>query len=250
MERCWLTNQTGAIIRFRPSQVSKLPNRDVDLNIELPDGRVIPGRFHLNPKNPYVAGKLVRRFIQSRVPERGREQVLISTIGRHWRLFEAKPLGKLAGQYGVSKKRAREGRLTGKDVARILKRIDSINVRKGRVEKYNRLLRPAGLRQLVLELMGPTCQVECCDAAESAAKKWDDPAASHSILEVHHIEALAKAEDHSPRNLSVICANHHRLIHGFGPWKIRHNGDDVILTRGPKSLRIVRNLSVLDKANA
>lgn len=245
LEPCWLTNQTGAIIRFRPSQVPRLPDEDVDLTVELFDGRVIPGRFHLNPKNPYVAGALVRQFIQSRVPDRSREQALISVTGLHWRLFEAEPVGEEAARYGVSRQRATQGRLTGRDLHRILAQIDALGSPKGRRRAYKRLIRPAGLRQLVISLMGENCQVEGCDAAQSFANEWGDAAAALSVLEVHHIEAVVKVEDHSPKNLSVICANHHRLIHGFGPWIICHEEGDVILTRGHRHLRIVRDLSTL-----
>ena len=165
--------------------------------------------------------------------------------GLHWRLFEAKPVGEEAARYGVSRQRAAQGRLTGRDLHRILAQIDALGGRSGRVRAYKRLIRPAGLRQLVIDMMGENCQVEGCDAAQSAADEWDDAAAALSVLEVHHIEAVAKVEDHSPKNLCVICANHHRLIHGFGPWAIRREDDDVILSRGGRYLRIVRDLSAL-----
>ena len=245
LEPCWLTNQTGAIIRFRTSQVPKLPNEDVDLTVELFDGRVVPGRFHLNPANPYVAGTRVRRFIRSRVPDRSWEQALISVTGRHWRLFEAGPVAAEAARYGVSRARAEQGRLTGRDLERMLKRIDAISGKSGRRAAYDRLLRPAGLRQVIIGLMGAQCQVEGCDAAQATADQWEDAAAALSVLEVHHIEAVAKVEDHTPKNLCVICANHHRLIHGFGPWAIHRKGDHVVLVRGERHLRILRDLSAL-----
>lgn len=43
IESCWLTNQTGAIIRFRTSQLAHLPPKDADLHIETFDGRIISG---------------------------------------------------------------------------------------------------------------------------------------------------------------------------------------------------------------
>ena len=248
LEPCWLTNQTGAIIRFRSSQLPRLPAGHMDLTVGLFSGRTVPGRFHLNPKNPYVAGPLVRRFIQSRVPAQSREQALINVVGRHWRLFEAKPIGDEAKRYGISRQRAIEGKLTGRDLHRILKQIDALGSRSGRRKEYKRLLRPAGLRQLIISLMGAECQVENCNAARAAANEWGDAAAALSIVEVHHIESVAKVEDHSPQNLCVVCANHHRLIHGFGPWIINHEDDDVILTRGERHLRIVRDLSALSSA--
>lgn len=213
--------------------------------MELFDGRVIPGRFRLHPRNPYVAGPYVRQFIQSRVPARSREEALISVAGRHWRLFEAAPVGEEVAQYGVSRQRAIRGALTGGDFARIMKKIDAIDAQVSRREAYERLVRPPGLRQLVIDLMGANCQIDGCDAAQSTADEWDDAAAALSVLEIHHIEAVAKVEDHSPKNLCVICANHHRLIHGFGPWTVRHEHDDVILGRRGRHLRIARDLSVL-----
>lgn len=245
VEACWLTHQTGTIIRFRPSQLSRLPNDDMDLTVELFDGQVIPGRFHLHPSNPYVAGPRIVQFIRSHVRPQSREQALISVVGRHWRLFKAQPVSKEMARYGVSRQRAALGQLRGKDIDRILKKIDRLSDQSSRRKEYQRLTRPPGLRQIIIELMGMKCQVEGCDAAQSTADEWDDDSAALSVLEVHHIEAVAKIEDHSPRNLCVLCANHHRLIHGFGPWAICHRDDDVILTREGRHLYIVRDLSVL-----
>ena len=204
----------------------------------------------LHPANPYVAGAQVRQFILSRVPTRSREQALISMIGRYWRLFEAQPLGRTVARYGVGKNRAENGKLTGRDLDRILKKIDAIGSQTGRTAEYRRLLRPAGLRRWVIKLMGANCQVEDCDAAQSNASDWKDPAAALSILDVHHIESVAKVEDHSPKNLSVLCANHHRLIHGFGPWALRHDGDDIIFRKGRRKFRIVRDLSGLQRTQS
>lgn len=247
IEPCWLTNQTGAIIRFRPSQVPRLPRADTDLHIELFDGQVVRGRFHLHPANPYVAGPAVRRFITGRVPERSREQALIDVSGHYWRLFEAEPVAVEVRRYGVSSTRAQSGRLSGRDFDRMLTRIDATTQFRGRMQAYERLLRPAGLRQLVIELMGPSCQVRGCDAVEAAIREWGDLAAGLAVVEVHHVEAVAKREDHSPRNLCVLCANHHRLIHRFGPWGILHENDDVIVTRPGRRLRIVRDMSFLHR---
>lgn len=245
MEPCWLTNQTGAIIRFRPSQLRRLPRADVDLRVELFDGRVIPGRFHLHPANPYVAGPDVRHFIQSRVASRSREQALIEISGTYWRLFESEPIAVEVKRHGVSGTRASSGSMTGVDLARILARLDAIAEGEPRVREYRRLLRPAGLRQILINLMGTSCQVEGCDAVEQSVRKWGERAAGLAILEVHHIEAVAKRVDHTPQNLCVICGNHHRLIHGFGPWVVEHQGDDVLLTCSGTSMRIARDLSFL-----
>ncbi|MEX0718886.1 MAG: hypothetical protein WD066_19995 [Planctomycetaceae bacterium] len=245
IEKCWLTNQTGAIIRFRTSQLAHLPPKDADLHIELFDGRIISGRFHLHRANPYVAGPEVRRFILDRVPNRSSEEALIDLSGRYWRLFESEPVVNEVKRHRVSAARVRSGRLTGADLARILRQVDRITQFKGRIREYQRLLRPAGLRRLVLQLMGASCQTDGCDAAESAHRDWNDPAAGIALLEVHHLEEVARREDHNPTNLCVLCANHHRLIHGFGPWTILHDHDDIELSRGSRTLRIVRDMSFL-----
>ncbi len=245
IEPCWLTNQTGAIIRFRPSQLRRLPTHDTDLLIKLFDGEVVRGRFHRHSANPYVAGREVRQFIIERVPDRSREQALIDISGRYWQLFETTPVGREVKRYGVSAVRARSGKLTGSDLERILKTIDRITRFKRRLYAYERLLRPPGLRRIVLQLMGASCQAAACTAAETAVDEWGDQAAGIAILEVHHIEAVAQCADHSPRNLCVLCGNHHRLIHGFGPWSIAHANDDIILRHQTRELRIVRDLSFL-----
>ena len=245
IEPCWLMNHTGAIIRFRTSQVSRLPTEDLVLTVEWFDGQFIPGRFHLHRANPYVAGPRVRQLIQARVPEQSSEQALISVAGSHWRLFEAAPVADEVNRHGVSRRGASLGRMTGHDLSRILGSIDAIAQRAGRTREYNRLLRPPGLRQLVIQLMGASCQVEGCDAAEASAEEWGDPAAGLAIVEVHHIEAVAKVEDHTPGNLCVVCANHHRLIHGLGPWKVLHEDDDVVLSNARGRMRLRRDLAFL-----
>lgn len=242
---CWLTNQTGAIIRFRPSQLGRLPKKDVNIHVALFDGKVVPGRYHLHPANPYVAGPDVRHFIQSRVEPRSREQALIDIAGTFWRLYEAEPIITEVRRHGVSGNRAASGSSSCQDIEKILSQLDSITEQEPRIGEYRRLLRPAGLRRMLIGLMGASCQIEGCKSAENAVAFWGIDAAGLAVIEVHHIEEVAKRVDHTPGNLCVLCANHHGMIHGLGPWSIRHEGDDVILTCGGKSLRIIRNLSFL-----
>jgi len=162
---CWLTNQTGAIIRFRPAQLADLPDEDVDLQVELPNGRVVGGRFHPHPGNPYVAGVEVCRFIQERVPERSREPLLIDVTGSYWRLYEIEDTAVEVRRHRVSSVRATSGDLRETDLGRILRNLDDFRGRTSRRSAYQRLLRPPGLRRMILELFGAVCQIEGCTSA-------------------------------------------------------------------------------------
>ncbi len=170
---------------------------------------------------------------------------LIDVAGDFWRLYPLDDAVEFARREHMSTARVRAGRVTGADLSRLLARADRQTQAGERRRTYARLLRPSGLRRMILELMGRSCQVDGCAAAEDVEREWGDPRAGLAIVEVHHVEAMARCVDHRPRNLCVVCGNHHRLIHGFGPWAIEHDGDDVILTRVSRSIRIVRDLSFL-----
>ena len=65
---------------------------------------------------------------------------------------------------------------------------------------------------------------------------------------LHHIEHVARSIDHRPRNLCVLCANHHRFIHYSGEWAVRHDGANVIFTRGARELLVERPTAVFATA--
>ena len=79
-----------------------------------------------------------------------------------------------------------------------------------------------------------------CGVCEHFDTQWGAGSGA-VIVDVHHIEHMARTIDHHPRNLCVLCANHHRFVHGSGTWSVRHDGPNVILGRGACELVIGRS---------
>lgn len=242
---CALMGHTGAIIRFRPSQLPTLPAKRMHVSVELPNGTVVDGDFNPHHANPYISGAAVRQFILQKVGAGSSRKALIDVSGRHWHLFDLEEVEAVASEFHAHSNRLAKGELAPRDVQQMLNRLDALSGSTERQEGYSRLLRPAGLRRFVLTIFGEDCQIQGCDVARDWRRDWQDAAAGAAILDVHHIEALAQVVDHHPRNLCVVCANHHRLIHGLSPWSVRHESDDVLLGHGSRSLRILRNLASL-----
>ena len=243
---CALVHHTGTIIRFRPSQLRELPASDLDLTIELPSGKLVEGHFRRHPANPNISGRGVVKYIKARLNFGDVRPGLIDNAGKTlWRLYKTDRLVQLAQVHRISQTRASRGSLTGRDIKKLLAAVDRVQSATQRRREYAKLLRPAALRRIVLDLMGARCQVDGCTAHLDMRRQWRDPAAAVAILDVHHIEALARCIDHNPRNLCILCGNHHHLIHYFGPWEVSHAGDDVILTKGSRDLRIVRDLGFM-----
>jgi hypothetical protein len=242
---CALVHHTGSMIRFRTSQLPELPSHDRNILIGLPNGRVVDGHFRRHPDNPNVSGAELVRYIKGVLPFGANKPMMIDATGTRWQLYEIDDAVPVVTAAKVSTRRLREGTLTGSDLAKLLKLADGETQTTKREIAYGRLLRPPGLRRLILSLMGTDCQVEGCSAVGGMRKQWGDAAAGVAIVQVHHIEAMAQRVDHHPNNLCVLCANHHALIHGYGPWDIGHAGHDVVLTLEARSLRVVRDLSFL-----
>lgn len=247
LERCALVHHTGSMIRFTTAQLPRLPPADVDIQVVLPSGRVVPGHFRRHPANPNVSGVELVRYIYGRVPFGQNIRALIEVSGQVWRVYDLQPAVEFVEEKGLASRRLPQGYLQADSVKRILEIADAPAERKERIAVYDQFLRPPALRRLTLELMGHECQVEGCDAPDLFAAAWPtEPAVPRAILDVHHVEPLARVVDHHPRNLCVICGNHHRLIHGLRAWSIDHDGDDILLSRPGGALRIERDLSFLN----
>lgn len=237
---CTLVHDTGTMIRFRTSQLGDLPDESVDLQIVLPTGRLVDGHFNRHPQNPNVSGIGIVRFIKRRMGFGEREPVLIDWhVPGRWVLHTLQDAEPIVREAHVPLRRVREGALVGTDLTRLLALADRHAEAGLRIEAYRRLLRPSGLRRLVLELMGTQCQAKGCTACETFDRDWGN-GAGKAIVDVHHIESVARINDHHPRNLCVLCANHHRFVHGWGSWTVTHVGPDITLTMARRNLLIQR----------
>ena len=245
---CTLVHHTGTIIRFRPAQLTHLPDADVDVTVGLPHGRLVQGHFRRNLANPNVSGRGVVGYIK-RVLSFAHNRPMLIDIRPDgvWDLYELDQAVRVVQRAGGGRHRIERGRLTPKDLATLLEQANRETNHQKRLRKYAGILRPPCLRRLILGLMGASCQVQGCTICRRIAQYWGHETAAEAIVDVHHIEALANVVDHSPNNLSVLCANHHQLIHRWGPWAVTHQGDNVILRKAAKQLRIVRDLSFLSE---
>lgn len=241
---CKLVHHTGTMIRFRTSQLGDLPKASQDVALLLPTGRIVTGRFNRNLKNPNVSGESLVQYVKRRLGFGEREDVLLERRRADlWVLHLLKDAVAAAEDVKLSPTgihRVREGALKFHDLAALVNLADHEDQRGRRVQEYKRVLRPAGLRRLVLNAVGASaCMVRDCDASEHFEAAWGAGSGA-VIVEVHHVEQVARAVDHHPRNLCILCANHHRFVHGSGSWTVRHDGPDVILGRANHELVIRR----------
>lgn len=246
---CALVHHTGSMIRFRPRQLNELPPGDVDLQVILPTGRIVRGHFRRNRKNPNISGPELVRYIKQIVSFGERADALVEQVSPNtWRMHRIDNAVEIAGQVPGAARRVRDAALSNADIERLLALADAHNKRTQRMQEYRRVLRPSALRRLVLSVAGATCQVDGCDAAEDFTRDFDDEEAGRAIVEVHHIEAVARCIDHHPKNLCLLCANHHRLIHGWGAWSAQHDGQNVIVRNAGHELIVVREGTVFGEA--
>ena len=241
---CRLVHDTGTMIRFRTSQLGDLPEASGDVGLLLPTGRVVTGHFNRNRRNPNVSGGGLVRYVKRRLRFGKREDVLVERRGAGlWVLHLVEPAVAVAKDAELSSTgidRVKRGKPKFQDLSALVRLADRESRRDRRVQVYKRLLRPAGLRRLVMNAVGAVaCMAQDCDATERFEAAWGAGSGA-AIVDVHHVEQLARAVDHHPRNLCILCANHHRFVHGSGSWTVRHDGPDVILGRANRELVIRR----------
>lgn len=245
---CKLVHDTGTMIRFRTSQLGLLPNASRDVQVLLPTGRVVDCHFNRHPQNPNISGPELVAYIKQRIALKAREDVLLERrTPTLWIVHLLADALAVATEARVPVGRVRSGALQPQDFAALLNLADRENDRGRRVGTYKRVLRPAGLRQLVIDVVGARCMVEDCGACHQFDTDWG-PGSGDVIVEVHHIEEVARTNDHHPRNLCVLCANHHRYVHHSGSWAVRHDGPNVVLGRGVREMLIVRPAALFPAA--
>jgi len=219
---CKLVHDTGTMIRFRTSQLPELPSDSVDIGLLLPTGRLVDGHFNRHPQNPNISGPDLVRYIKGRIAWKKREDILVEQRSHTlWVVHLLEEAEAVATEARVPVSRIRKGQLRDVDLAQLLALADREQDRGRRLEVYKRIVRPTGLNRMLVGLVGARCMSENCDACERY---------------------------HSPRNLCVLCANHHRFLHRSGSWTIRHVGADVILARSRRELVIRRPPSLFPAA--
>ena len=236
-----LVHDTGTMIRFRTRQLGDLPDVSCEVELSLPTGRVVRGHFNSNRRNPNVSGRDLVQYIKRRLALGEREDVLVEQRRPDWWIVHLlSPIIEAAQGVNWPLNRIETGRMELRDFSALMALADREGARQRRIGAYARILRPSGLRCLILGTVDVhECMVHQCDAVEQFTTNWGGDRGL-VIVEVHHIEPLARVIDHHPRNLCILCANHHRFIHGVGSWRVRHEGPDVILTRPEGEIVVCR----------
>jgi len=222
----------------------QLPSAGCELELLLPNGKIVTGRFNPHPQNPNVSGVDLVRYIKRLISFGEREDVLVEfATASLWVVHLLRDAVVVAREARVPVSQIRSGALQLSGFAALMDLADREEERGPRVNSYRRLLRPNGLRRLVLDLLGTECMVRDCLACSTFNAQWG-VGSGELIVEVHHIEHVARSIDHRPRNLCVLCANHHRFIHYSGEWAVSHDGANVIFARGVRELLVERPAAV------
>ena len=73
---------------------------------------------------------------------------------------------------------------------------------------YGAWERDPNLRSIALSAWGPTCQVVGCTFLATVPGHI-----RHKMVDVHHLNHVARGGTDSPLNICVLCVVHHQLIH-------------------------------------
>lgn len=244
MIACKLVHDTGTMIRFRTSQLGDLPSSSRDIQIVLPSGHLVVGHFNRHPQNPNVSGAELVRFIKRRIGFKEREDVLVEMRSKSlWALYTLEDVAPLASAAGTAIGSIKKGKLAAPTMAALMALADREGERGRRIAWYRRVLRPSGLRRMMVDLVGGNCMVQGCHVCSRLDSEWGAGSGA-VIVEVHHVEEMARVIDHHPKNLCVLCANHHRFIHSSGSWEVRHEGPNVVFGRASNTLVVERPASL------
>ena len=99
-----IIHHTGTFIRFHKTDVAQLPSNERACDIELPDGRVVRGKFAANRDLLNINGRDLVRWIKSWLPETQSAKVTIHPVGTADRIRI-----ELSGKSGFPSVRARNG---------------------------------------------------------------------------------------------------------------------------------------------
>lgn len=204
---CRLVHDTGTMIRFTTSQLKQLPPSDVNCTLELPDGAVVDAHFHLHPRNPYIGGQRVVRWIKSWVPYKKTLVVLAQQIGagNHLRL-QVPELSVIDLDP-----------LTGESVRTAARRLRRVPQAERRRRLYAAWERDPTLRSVALRAWGANCQVVGCSCLASVPRHLRD-----RLVDVHHLNHISKGGTDSPLNVCVVCVVHHQMIHRAPTTELKH----------------------------
>ncbi len=189
-----LVHHTGSMVRLTTSQLPYMPTADQDCTLVLPDGKVVAGRFHRHPANPYIGGRELVGWIKSWIPARQTLDVYLEQVGT-----------TLTGRISFDS----AGQKFAPAIRRELRTLASQPRGKRRVA-YERWERDPRLRPAVLSVWDARCQVVGCDSTSTS----QIPAhLAGRLVDVHHLNHVGTGGTDSTLNLALLCVMHHHLIH-------------------------------------
>lgn len=226
-----LIHHTGTFIRFHKTDVSSLPDGERACDIELPDGRVVQGKFGGNRDLLNITGRDLVRWIKTWLPRTQSAYVRVHPVGNLDKIRL-----ELDGSSGFANPRSRLSVLS-----RAPRQYGITGARKRKA--FERWERDPGLRKAVLNAWGPQCQVSGCTVQAATSSK----PVVENLVDVHHLQSVSASGDDSPANLVVLCLMHHGLVHRAKSVALKSNGKVHVVADGVDFIAI-RDLRCLNEA--
>lgn len=230
-----LIHHTGTFIRFHRTDARFLPAAERRCEIELPDGRVVAGKFASNRDLFNINGRDLVRWIKSWLPRTASARVVVHPVGTADRirleLLGSTPVKLTQGERRSVLGKAPKTRGLGGDRKR---------------QAFLRWERDPALRRIVLEVWGTQCQVKGC-AVQAAVTTLP---VRERLVDVHHLLSVSLGGDDSAANLVVLCLMHHHLLHRASTVTQSTKIGRVDIVADGVRLEVARNLEILNRARA
>jgi hypothetical protein len=225
-------HHTGTFLRFPLGARASLPSASQDVELVMPDGVALTGRFNATAAFPYIAGAELVRWIKGWFAYGAGRDVVIANPGR--------------GPIVVRFAEAPSVTLPSPERRLIRRRLMGLGGNRPRTRQtYERWERDPALRQAVLSVWGSTCQVLRCRAPARLAGSL-----AGRVVDVHHLRSVSRGGSDSGLNLVVLCVLHHALLHRAPKQTIRTSDaqrveievNGVILQIRRDAFRLMRSL--------
>jgi hypothetical protein len=190
-----LYHHTGTMLEFTRAQATFLPATNQAVELVMPDGTVLPAAYTSTAAFPYFHGPQLVRWIKRWLTFGEGQAVTVTEPTRGPLVVSLTAIAPITVA-GAKKTRVR----------RSVKRLGRMRTRTR--QTYERWERDPALRDVVLSVWPPTCQVDGCDLAARGAGSL-----ASRVVDVHHLRSVSNRGSDSALNLCVLCVLHHSLVH-------------------------------------
>lgn len=228
-----LIHHTGTFIRFHKPDAAFLPSTERRCEIELPDGRVVGGKFASNRDLLNINGRELVGWIKSWLPRTESARVIVHPVGTTDRIR----LEMLGSTPVTLSQRER------KNVLSKAPRTKGLSGDRKR-EEFRRWERDPALRRIVLDVWGTQCQVAGCSIQAGVTHL----PVRERLVDIHHLLSVSLGGDDSAANLVVLCLMHHHLLHRASKVTTTTKLGRVDVVADGVALEAHRNLAVLNRA--